>query len=68
MSCTGIEGFYIVVRGSVEDYHKLKLFLSDKALHFVKDVLEIEPQHLALKFEVWCVSRLGKMSLSVLQE
>ena len=60
MSCTGVEGFYVAVRGSVEDYHKPKLFFSDKALRFVKDVLEIEPQQLALKFEAWCVSRLGK--------
>ena len=61
MLCTGIEGFYIAVRGSVEDYHEPKLFLSDKALHFVKDLIEIEPQHLALKFEAWCVSGLGKI-------
>ena len=60
MSRTGVEGFYVAVRGSVEDYHEPKLFFSDKALHFVKDVLEIEPQQLALKFEAWCVSWLGK--------
>lgn len=59
MSCTGVEGFYIAVRGSVEDYHEPKLFFSDKALRFVKDVLDIEPQQLALKFEAWCVSGLG---------
>ena len=60
MSRTGVEGFYVAVRGSVEDYHEPKLFFSDKALQFVKDVLEIEPQQLALKFEAWCVSGLGK--------
>ena len=60
MSHTGVEGFYVAVRGSVEDYHEPKLFFSDKALRFVKDVLEIEPQQLALKFEAWCVSGLGK--------
>ena len=60
MSRTGIEGFYMAVRESVEDYHEPKLFFSDKALRFVKDVLEIEPQQLALKFEAWCVSGLGK--------
>jgi hypothetical protein len=60
MSRTGVEGFYVAVRGSVEDYHEPKLFFSDKALRFVKDVLEIEPQQLALKFEAWCVSGLGK--------
>ena len=48
MSCTGIEGFYIAVRGSVEDYNEPKPFFLDKAFRFVKDVLEIEPQQLAL--------------------
>ena len=61
MSRTGVKGFYVAVRGSVEDYHKLKLFFSDKALWFVKDILDIKPQQLALKFEAWCVSRLGKI-------
>lgn len=60
MSRTGIEGFYMAVRGSVEDYHEPKLFFSDKALQFVKDVLGLEPQQLSLKFEAWCVSGLGK--------
>ena len=60
MSCTGIEGFYIAVRGSMEDYNEPKLFFSDKGLQFVKEVLNIEPQQLALKFEAWCVSGLGK--------
>lgn len=50
----------MAVRGTVEDYHEPKLFFSEKALRFVKDVLEIEPQQLALKFEAWCVSGLGK--------
>jgi hypothetical protein len=59
----GIEGFYIAVRGSVEDYNKPKLFFSDKGLQFVKEVLELEPQQLALKFEAWCMSGLGKISL-----
>ena len=60
MSCTGVKGFYIAVRGSVEDYHELKLYFSDKTLQFVKDMLGLDPQQLSLKFEAWCVSRLGK--------
>ena len=65
---TGAEGFYIAVRGSIEDYHEPKLYFSDKALHFVKEVLEIEPQQLALKFEAWCVSGLGRHQLTMLQK
>jgi len=68
MSRTGIEGFYIAVRGSVEDYHEPKLFFSDKGLRFVKDVLEIEPHQLALKFEAWCVSGLGKIEFFLATE
>ncbi|KAF8218841.1 hypothetical protein L208DRAFT_1346666, partial [Tricholoma matsutake] len=63
VSCMGVEHFYIAIRGSVKDYNEPKLFFSDKALQFVKEVLEIDPQHLALKFEAWCVSGLGKQSL-----
>ena len=62
MSCTGIEGFYVAVRRSVEDYNEPKFFFSNKALRFVKDVFEIKPQQLALKFEAWCVSRLGELT------
>jgi hypothetical protein len=49
----------MAVRGSVEDYTEPKLFFSEKALRFVKDVLQLEPKTLALKFEAWCVSGLG---------
>ena len=55
------------MRGSVEDYSEPKLFFSDKALWFVKEVLEIEPQQLALKFEAWCVSGLGRHQFTMLR-
>ena len=60
---TGIEGFYIAVRGSIEDHNEPKLFFSDKALRFVKEVLEVDPRQLALKLEVWCVAGLGEKEI-----
>jgi hypothetical protein len=59
MTRTGVEGFYLAVRGSVEDYTEPKIFFSGKVLRFVKEVLQLEPQQLALKLEAWCVSGLG---------
>jgi hypothetical protein len=50
----------MAVRGSVEDYNEPKLFFSDKAFRFVNEVLDLDPQNIALKFEAWCVSGLGK--------
>ena len=60
ISWTGIQGFYVAVRGSVEDYHEPKVFFSDRTMKFVKEILGIEPKQLALKLEAWCVSGLGK--------
>jgi hypothetical protein len=60
MRRTGVQGFYVAVRGSVEEYHEPKVFFSEKALKFVKDVIGLEPKQLALKLEGWCVSGLGK--------
>jgi hypothetical protein len=57
---TGAEGFYIAVRGDVCEYHAPKVFMSNKALQFTKTVLKMEPKDLALKFESWVVSGLGK--------
>ncbi|KAG1802337.1 hypothetical protein EV424DRAFT_1545265 [Suillus variegatus] len=45
----GIEGFYIAVRGGVEDLSGPKLFFSEKAEKFTHAVLDLEPQRLALK-------------------
>ena len=56
----GIKGFYIAVCGGVEDLSAPKLFFSLKGEKFVRAVLDIEPCHLALKFESFVVSGLGK--------
>ncbi|KIM56544.1 hypothetical protein SCLCIDRAFT_29579 [Scleroderma citrinum Foug A] len=58
--CTslGIEGFYIVVCG-VEDLSAPKIFFSLKGDKFVHSVLDLEPCHLALKFESFVVSGLA---------
>ncbi|KAG2361987.1 hypothetical protein BDR07DRAFT_1584621, partial [Suillus spraguei] len=48
-----MEGFYIAVQGDLEHYHKAKLFLTDKAKSFIRDVLHFEPKLLALKFKPW---------------
>ncbi|KAG1876976.1 hypothetical protein C8R48DRAFT_541444, partial [Suillus tomentosus] len=43
---TGAEGFYVAVRGSVEDLSEPKIFFTQKAEKFVQDVLKVEPRHL----------------------
>ena len=56
----GIEGFYIAVHGGVKDLSAPKLFFSLKGEKFFHAVLDIEPCHLALKFESFVISGLGK--------
>jgi len=58
---TGIEGFYVAICSSIEDLNKPKIFFSEKVEHFVTDVLNIEPQHLALNLEAWTMSGLAGM-------
>ncbi|KIK15941.1 hypothetical protein PISMIDRAFT_114259, partial [Pisolithus microcarpus 441] len=53
---TGLEGFYIAVRGTVEDLSEPKVFFTEKAEKFVHNVLGIEPCHLALHLESWVIS------------
>lgn len=55
---TGLEGFYIAVRGTVEDLSEPKVFFTQKAENFVQTVLDIEPRRLALRLESWAVSGL----------
>jgi hypothetical protein len=55
---TGTEGFYVAVRSSVEDLSEPKLFFTEKAEKFVKEVLDVEPRHLGLKLESYIVSGL----------
>ncbi|KAG1724722.1 hypothetical protein EDB19DRAFT_1834054 [Suillus lakei] len=56
---TSMEGFYITVWGDLEHYHEAKLFLTDKANSFIKDVLHFEPKLLALQFELWVVGNFS---------
>ncbi|KAG0703206.1 hypothetical protein DFH29DRAFT_981989 [Suillus ampliporus] len=63
-ACTGLEGFYVAVRGRIEDLAELKIFFTEKSQKFVRDILGIEPQHLRLKLEAFVISKLGMLSLS----
>jgi hypothetical protein len=56
---TGMEGFYVAVRGGIEDLVEPKIFFTEKSQKFVQDVLGIEPQHLGLKLEAFVISKLG---------
>jgi len=57
----GIEGFYVAVRGGVEDLSPPKLFFSKKAEKFVHAVLDLELRHMVLKLESFVVSGLGNL-------
>ncbi|KAG1772891.1 hypothetical protein EV702DRAFT_945352, partial [Suillus placidus] len=54
---TGAEGFYVAVRGSIEDLSEPKIFFMQKAEKFVQDVLKVEPRHLGLKLESFVVNQ-----------
>lgn len=56
---TGMQGFYVAVRGGIEDLAEPKMFFTEKAQKFVSNVLGVEPQHLGLKLEAFVVSKLG---------
>ncbi|KAG1849462.1 hypothetical protein DFJ58DRAFT_842665 [Suillus subalutaceus] len=60
---TGAEGFYVAVRGSIEDLFEPKIFVMQKAEKFVQDVLKVEPRHLGLKLESFIVSSLEAITL-----
>lgn len=55
---TGTEGFYVAVCSSIQDLSEPKLFFTEKAEMFVKEVLDVEPCHLSLKLESYIVSGL----------
>jgi hypothetical protein len=40
---TSVEGLYVGVRGNIEDLSEPKIFFTQKAEKFVKEVLHIEP-------------------------
>ncbi|KAG1876358.1 hypothetical protein F4604DRAFT_1549845, partial [Suillus subluteus] len=52
-SRTGVEGFYIAVRGDVEHFHEAKIFYTPKAQSFIKEISHLDPKRFALKFESW---------------
>lgn len=54
-----MEGFYVAVRGGIEDLVEPKIFFTEKSQKFVQDVLGIEPQHLGLKLEAFIIGKLG---------
>jgi len=51
-----------MAHGSVEDLHKAKMYHSKKAKMFIKEVLKMEPWHLALKFKAYVTSGLAGKS------
>ncbi|KAG2743372.1 hypothetical protein P692DRAFT_201688353, partial [Suillus brevipes Sb2] len=57
---TGMEGFYVAVRGGIEDLVEPKIFFTERSQKFVQDVLGIEPQHLGLKLEAFVISKLDE--------
>ncbi|KAG2090930.1 hypothetical protein BD769DRAFT_1395678 [Suillus cothurnatus] len=54
------EGFYIAVRGGIEDLSEPKVFFTQKAEKFIKDILHMEPWHLGLKLESYVISGLDE--------
>jgi hypothetical protein len=63
---TGMEGFFIAVRGTVEDHAEPKVFFTEKADKFVRTVLDVKSRCLALRLESWVVSGIGKHSTHLL--
>jgi hypothetical protein len=61
---TGIEGFYVAVHGTIEDLNEPQVFFSEKAGNFIRNILNLEPRHLALKLEAWSTSGLGGIGLT----
>ncbi|KAG2353068.1 hypothetical protein BDR07DRAFT_1245864, partial [Suillus spraguei] len=59
-----VEGFYVAVRGGIEDLSGPKLFFSEKAEKFVRAILDLEPRRLALKLEAFAVSGLDIPTIS----
>ncbi|KAG2135172.1 hypothetical protein DEU56DRAFT_738142 [Suillus clintonianus] len=60
---TGTEGFYVGVRGNIEDLSEPKIFFTPKAEKFVKEVLHVEPRHLGLKLEAFVVTGLDENTI-----
>lgn len=61
---TGMEGFYLAVRGNTDDYHAPQIYFSEQAKLFFKDFLGIDTRFLALQFEAWTTTGLSKSMFS----
>ena len=57
----GIKGFFIAVRGGVDDLSGPRLFFTNKAEKFACAVLDLEPHCLALKLEAFVITGLGNL-------
>ncbi len=50
--------FYFTVRGSADHYQTPKFFATRAGENFVREVLGMEPETLAYKFESWVVNKM----------
>lgn len=57
---TGMEGFYVAVRGSTEDYADPKVHFTPQAAQFFQDHLGLDPVNVALQLEAWVTTGIGK--------
>ena len=57
----GIEGFFVAVRGGVDDLSGPRLFFTNKAEKFACTVLDLKPRRLALKLEAFVITGLGNV-------
>lgn len=56
---TGIEGFYITVRVSIDDYSRPQNYFSDGAKSFFKNCLHLDPDYVGIQFESWVTAGLS---------
>jgi hypothetical protein len=63
---TGGEGMYFFVRKSLEQYHAPKIHYTPAIEKFFKEVMDVEPEELALRLESYLVSGRGKLQPSTL--
>ncbi|KAI0751730.1 hypothetical protein C8Q80DRAFT_1075256, partial [Daedaleopsis nitida] len=54
----GIQGMYMAVRSSTEQFNEPKIFFTQAASNFFCDILKLEPRDVALKFEAYVVQKL----------
>lgn len=57
---TGMEGFYVAVRGTTDEYHAPQMYFSEQAKLFFKDFMGVDSHFLALQFEAWTTTGLSK--------